>query len=111
MNYSIKTTPIFDKDVKKLAKKYTSLKKDLLKLRDLLLIDPKAGFALGNSCFKIRLAIESKNKGKSGGARVISNVVSVDESTGTVYLLTVYDKAEQENIADKELKQLLLQIK
>ena len=53
---------------------------------------------------KIRLAISSKNKGKSGAARVISFVKIIDE---TVYLLSIYDKGEKETLSDKEIKELL----
>jgi len=59
---------------------------------------------LTNNCYKIRLAIASKGKGKSGGARIITHVEIVDH---TVYLLTIYDKSEKEDISDKEIKDLL----
>jgi len=53
------------------------------------------------------LAIASKGKGKSGGARVITYIfVEVSK----VFLLTIYDKSEKENITDKELEELLSQI-
>jgi mRNA-degrading endonuclease RelE of RelBE toxin-antitoxin system len=110
MSYSIKTIPSFEKDVKTLSKKYQSFKTDLIKLRDLLLNDPKSGSPLGNSCYKIRITIASKNKGKSGGARVITHVVSVNEIQGIIYLLAVYDKSEQSNISDKQIKDLLKEI-
>jgi len=55
-------------------------------------------------CFKIRIAIASKGKGKSGGARIITNIV-VTEST--VFLLAIYDKSEKENLTNKELVELL----
>ncbi|MBS1496454.1 MAG: type II toxin-antitoxin system RelE/ParE family toxin, partial [Bacteroidetes bacterium] len=59
---------------------------------------------LGNNCYKIRLAIASKGKGKSGGARVITNFVIAEE---TVFLISIYDKSEKENLTDKELNELL----
>ncbi|WP_245447052.1 type II toxin-antitoxin system RelE/ParE family toxin [Mucilaginibacter celer] len=62
--------------------------------------DPKAGIALGNNCYKIRLAITSKNKGKSGGARIITHVQVINE---VVYLLSAYDKSDLDNISDSEL--------
>nr|WP_255353670.1 type II toxin-antitoxin system RelE/ParE family toxin [Pedobacter sp. R20-19] len=62
---------------------------------------------MGKNCFKIRIAITSKGKGKSGGARVITNFI-ITEST--VYLLSIYDKSEQDNISDKELLELLKEI-
>ncbi|WP_317132919.1 type II toxin-antitoxin system RelE/ParE family toxin [Arcticibacter tournemirensis] len=64
--------------------------------------DPKQGTALGDNCFKIRIAIASKGKGKSGGARVITHVLIKEE---TVFLLSIYDKAEREAISDKDIKE------
>lgn len=52
---------------------------------------------ISNKCYKIRLAIASKGKGKSGGARVIANLVIEDDA---VYLLTIYDKSEKSNLTD-----------
>ena len=98
MSYKVKSIPKFEKELKRLAKKYSSLKKisaDGTK--------PERT-ALGNNCFKIRLAIASKGKGKSGGARVITCVHVIQTS---LYLLTIFDKTEQENIPDKELEELL----
>lgn len=62
---------------------------------------------LGNNWYKIRLSIQSKGKGKSGGARIITNIVIENE---TVYLLSIHDKSEQSDISDKDLKELLNQI-
>ncbi len=73
-------------------------------LIDTLEKDPIQGVSLGNNCYKIRLSIASKGKGKSGGARVITNIV-VDKKN--VYLLTIYDKSEKDNITDIELSLLL----
>ncbi len=59
---------------------------------------------IGNHCYKIRIAIASKGKGKSGGARIITHVKVVKQH---VFLLSIYDKSEQPNIAYKELQALL----
>jgi hypothetical protein len=66
--------------------------------------EPEQGTNLGNNCYKIRIAIASKGKGKSGGARVITNFVIAEE---TVFLISIYDKSEKENLTDKELDELL----
>jgi hypothetical protein len=63
--------------------------------------NPETGTFVGNNCYKIRIAIESKGKGKSGGARVITYLYLEME---TVYLLTIYDKSEKENLKPNELK-------
>ncbi len=65
---------------------------------------PEQGTSLGNNCYKIRMAVGSKGKGKSGGARVITNFV-VSEST--VFLIAIYDKSEKEDLTGKELDELL----
>jgi hypothetical protein len=59
---------------------------------------------LGRDCYKVRMSIAANNKGKSGGARVITCVKIVGE---TVYLLTIYDKSEQNSISDNERDDLL----
>jgi hypothetical protein len=73
-------------------------------LAEELLENPLMGEPLGKDCYKIRMAITSKNKGKSGGSRIITYVKMVNE---TVFLLSIYDKSEQENIEDDKLKKLL----
>lgn len=104
MSYSVKTIEVFERQAKKLIKKYVSLKSELLTLVSELKENPHQGKAIGKSCYKIRLAIKSKGKGKSGGARVITNLVVANDS---VYLLSIYDKSDKENISDKELEELL----
>ena len=94
----------FKKEAKKLTKKYPSIALEIQDLLDSLEIDPIQGEPLGKDCYKIRMAIASKNKGKSGGSRVITCVKVVNE---TVFLLSIYDKSEQENIEDSKLKSLL----
>ncbi|MBZ0243002.1 MAG: type II toxin-antitoxin system RelE/ParE family toxin [Bacteroidales bacterium] len=107
MSYSVKTIPFFDRQAKRLARKYKSFKKELAELFDSLEVDPRQGTPLGNDCYKIRVAIKSKTKGKSGGTRVITHVITVREH---VYLLAVFDKSEKDNISDKELQKLLKRI-
>jgi mRNA-degrading endonuclease RelE of RelBE toxin-antitoxin system len=104
MSYKVKTTAVFEKQAKRLVKKYSSLKKELLELIQDLKENPEHGVAIGQNCFKIRIAIASKGKGKSGGARIITNFVVTDK---TVYLLSIYDKSEQDSLSDKDLNELL----
>ena len=107
MSYNIIAVPTFRKELKKLAKKYPSLKTDLAILFESLEENPVQGTSLGRNCYKIRLAISSKGKGKSGGARVITNIVIAEE---TVFLLSIYDKSDKETLSDKELDELLKNI-
>ena len=94
----------FQRQAKRLIKKFPSLKDEVIDLIESLKTEPLQGAALGNDCYKIRLAIASKNKGKSGGARVITCVYITDNE---VYLLSIYDKSERSTLNDKELKDLL----
>jgi mRNA-degrading endonuclease RelE of RelBE toxin-antitoxin system len=107
MSYNIIAVPIFKKELKRLAKKYNSLKTDMAQLFESLEEDPIQGIAISKNCYKIRISISSKGKGKSGGARIITNIVIKDE---TVYLLFIYDKSDKENLTDKELDELLKNI-
>ncbi len=107
MSFEILSIPHFDRAFKKLAKKYPSLKLDIKRLVEGLKINPKEGKTLGNNCYKVRMAIGSKGKGKSGGARIITHLKIIDQK---VFLLSIYDKSEVETIAEKELKGLLEQI-
>lgn len=104
MNYNVRTIQPFDKQLKRYLKKYPSLKSELATLISQLEQTPDIGTPIGNDCYKIRVAIASKGKGKSGGARVITCVVVKDAE---IYLLYMYDKSEQSTITDKELLQLL----
>ncbi|SFF36999.1 type II toxin-antitoxin system RelE/ParE family toxin [Spirosoma endophyticum] len=100
MSYDLKRLLTFDRQAKRLAKKYPSLKTDLRTLFDSLREDPTQGAALGKGCYKVRMAIASKKQGKSGGARVITFVKVTQEA---VYLLAIYDKSEKENLDSGEL--------
>lgn len=97
-------TPEFKREFKRLAKKQFSLNDDMLELVEELQKNPTIGTPLGNNAYKIRLAISSKNKGKSSGARVITYFITEDNE---LYLLSIYDKAEQENISEKAIKSLI----
>ena len=107
MNYDVITSESFVRQLKKLSKKYGSLKQEVGELGNILSENPTLGTPIGKDCYKIRLVIKSKGKGKSGGARVISLVVAVQES---VILLSIYDKSQQENIDEKELERLLKEV-
>ena len=108
MSFSIVPTPPFERELKQLSKKYPSIKKDIAALADQLMKEPKIGTPLGNDCYKIRMAISSKGKGKSGGARVITHVAIIESN---VFLLSIYDKSEAVNISNKELKERIKKLK
>jgi mRNA-degrading endonuclease RelE of RelBE toxin-antitoxin system len=116
---TVRITKNFKSEAKPLLKKYRSLSNDLLKLEKELLKTPRLGTPLGHDAYKIRLRIATKGKGKSGGARVISlvetTVIGFTEFTSneeiTVNLISIYDKADVDNIPDKQLKDLIKSFK
>lgn len=101
MSYKVLYIAPFEKQLKRLIRKYPSLKKEMEVLSISLETKPAQGVSLGHNCYKIRLSVSSKGKGKSGGARIITHL---HISSTTVYLLTIYDKNEITDITDKELK-------
>jgi mRNA-degrading endonuclease RelE of RelBE toxin-antitoxin system len=107
MNFKVESTPNFLSEAKKLSKKYASLKSDLIGLESLLKSNPTMGTPLGGGVYKIRLAIQSKGKGKSGGARVITCVKIIGK---TIYLVSIYDKSVQSTMTDKEIKTRIKQL-
>ena len=76
-----------------------------------IIANPLEGVDLGAGVRKIRMAIKSKGRGKSGGARVITLNLHMDEETRKVTMLTVYDKSEKESISDAEISRLMDSIK
>jgi mRNA-degrading endonuclease RelE of RelBE toxin-antitoxin system len=104
MNFNIFPTLKFEKELKRLVKKFPSLKNEYRQLLDDILQNPEAGTLIAENCYKIRLAINSKGKGKRGGARVITYLYF---ETKTVYLLTIYDKSEKEDLKPNELKNMI----
>ena len=108
MNYRVEVSARFEKEIKKLIKKYPSIKGEYEYLIADLKTNPVQGISLGKNCFKIRISIASKNKGKSGGARVITYIYFEGL---TVYLLSIFDKSDQESITDMELNEILKELK
>lgn len=106
MNVRIIPSVEFDRQFKRLAKKYKSLLDDYLTLSQELKKNPLQGAVLGRGVRKIRMAIGSKGKGKSGGARVLTLTVLVSGDTD-VTLLTIYDKDEIDNVSDEYIRWLI----
>ena len=107
MSFNIKVIHKFEKELKALIKKYPSLKTEYKAIISLLEDNPYLGTPLGQQCYKIRISIASKNKGKSGGGRIITCVKILNS---TVYLLSIYDKSEKEDIGKGELTAALKEV-
>jgi mRNA-degrading endonuclease RelE of RelBE toxin-antitoxin system len=118
MKTKVRVTKNFKKQAKKLLKKYASLRNELMELESILLNNPYHGTKLNENLYKIRVAVKSKGKGKSGGLRAITyletEVVILTESMSnfeiTVNLIAIYDKSETENITSKEITELIKNI-
>lgn len=110
MKYSIETLPGFDRQLKKLTKKYKSLNKDFEDFISELRRSPAIGVDLGKGIRKVRMAISDKGKGKSHGARVITHTAIISVEEGIITLLAIYDKAEQDTISDKEIVRLIQEL-
>jgi len=100
MSYKIVATDEFQKDVKKLYKKYRSIKSDILELIDRLETDYDIGINLGDNLYKIRIK-NSDIGGKSGGYRVI---YFTKLSNNKIYLITMYSKTQKDSIDLSKLK-------
>jgi mRNA-degrading endonuclease RelE of RelBE toxin-antitoxin system len=103
MNYKIDTIPRFEKDVKKLKKKFPKIKNDLIKFINELSSNPELGINLGENIFKVRISNSSIPAGKSGGFRIITYY----KKESILYLVTIYSKTEQDNILTDKLRQIV----
>jgi len=113
MKANVIVTPNFQREAKKLIRKYRSLKSELSDLAEELEENPRTGTLISQDTYKLRLAVKSKGKGKSGGMRVITYVeveVIENEEKTDVYLLPIYDKSKYENISDKVLEGLISEV-
>lgn len=104
MGFSIVPLRPFERQLERLVKKFPSLRDEIAALTGSLGSNPFQGKPLGRSAYKIRIAIASKGKGKSGGGRVVT---FVQVTSTRVYLLTIFDKSERDTLSDKELKSLI----
>lgn len=101
----------FKRQFRRLARKYQSLTDDFITFKKEIEEDPFQGSDLGGGTRKVRMAITSKGKGKSGGARVITlNLAQKGIDILEVTLLTIYDKSEISNVSLKYIKWLVAQL-
>ena len=107
MNFEIQTSSYFDAEAKRLAKRHRSFVDDLQDFRDSLLENPYQGTELSPGIRKVRLTIDSKGRGKSGGACVITFTYLIDEKDGVVILLLLYDKADASSIKLNVVRQII----
>jgi mRNA-degrading endonuclease RelE of RelBE toxin-antitoxin system len=107
MSFEIAITPEFESQAKSLRKRHRSFKDDLKELVLSLKENPFQGVELSPGIRKIRMAITSKGRGKSGGARVITYTVVTAEMQGRVYLMNVYDKSDFSSVELSIVKEIV----
>ncbi len=114
MKVIVRVSKSFKRQAKPLLKKFSSLTKELIQLENEFKKNPQFGKPLGHDSYKIRLAVKSKGKGKSGGLRVISHLeteiiglIEAEDDNIIVNLISIYDKSQTTSISDKELRDLI----
>jgi mRNA-degrading endonuclease RelE of RelBE toxin-antitoxin system len=112
MNVNIIVSDNFVREVKKLLKKYHSLKSELQDFQKSLEANPVQGTLITEGVYKIRLAVKSKGKGKSGGLRIITyiHIITNDMGETNVFLLSIYDKSEYESLPEHLIKNMVSEI-
>lgn len=106
MNFEISPTRDFLVEAKKLKKRYRSFDDDLEDFRTSLQENPFQGVELCPGIRKIRMAITSKGRGKSGSARVITAMALIDKNNGRIALLTIYDKQDADTVDLRVIKRM-----
>jgi mRNA-degrading endonuclease RelE of RelBE toxin-antitoxin system len=107
MKNNVRLTAFFLRKAKRLLKKYNSLQKSFNQLEQSLIVNPRMGVNYGSNLYKIRLADESKGKGKSGGFRVVTYVIEETTDSTDIYLITIFDKSEESSIDKDDIKDIL----
>lgn len=101
MSCKIFTFPSFEKEAKRLNKRYKSFKSDSKELMNELSSSPSLGADLGGGLRKVRMAIKSKGTGKSGNSRIITVVLAdIEDGLGLLY---IYDKSERSTIKGERI--------
>ena len=99
--------PEFEKNLKRLSRKFQSLKHEYFNFVDISETEGPQGDHLGNNAYKARLAVKSKGKGKSGGLRIISYHVILTFQDDMIYLVAIYDKNEISSMEMKKIDQII----
>ncbi len=101
----IELSKLYKQQSKRLIKKYPSLAVEIpLALEPLANNQLESFDAMPKGFYKIRVPIASKGVGKRGGARIIAHVRIVEDKA---FLVSIYDKADYDNVSDDVLKEFL----
>ncbi len=110
MIWTIDFTTEFSRGAKVLKKRYKSFMDDLEDFKDSIMKNPFQGAELVPGIRKVRMTIESKGKGKSGGARVITLTYYISEAEGKVYFLIIYDKSDADTVDVKVVQKYVAEL-
>ena len=99
-------TSRFKKDLRKLTKRYPSIRQDLTPLINQLLAGETPGDIISGvkyQVFKVRLKNSDIKKGKSAGYRVVYYL----KSNINIILATIYSKSDQSDIQNNLIEQII----
>ena len=108
MSYNVRLSDNFKREAKRLIKKYRSLKVELAELMEELEENPKQGILITTDIYKIRMAVKSKGRGKSGGVRILT---FINEDKQKILLFSIFDKSEKDNLSQKQIADLVKDFK
>ena len=110
MDIVIKPSDEFCRQAKRFAKKFKSFVEDLTAFQRDLQQNPLLGVDLGGGRRKVRLNVNSKNKGKRGGMRIMTYQMEQCHNILYIFLITVYDKSECSNVSDRYINQIIKEL-
>ena len=105
MKLNIVEKRLYIKSFKKLSKHYKNIQKDIDSFLDNINSQEDLGIELKSNLFKVRIANSDKNRGKSGGYRLISYLVIIKNE---LQLLYIYDKSKLTNLTEKEIDDIII---
>jgi mRNA-degrading endonuclease RelE of RelBE toxin-antitoxin system len=106
--FSVRFADEFEKELYRLSKKYRNIQRDVEPIiqqleQGIILGDRLTGFGSEIYVYKIRVKNSNIQKGKSAGYRLIYLL----ESATSILLLTIYSKAEKEDITVGDINSIL----
>lgn len=105
MKYSFFVTEEFERQYKRLKKKYKSLPDDIKSFKEEI---ENLDFSdLSNGYKKYRIAVKSKGSGKRGGARLITFDLLIQDDESNILLVCIYDKSEISNVRNEYIDSIV----
>ena len=106
--FSVRFADEFEKELYRLSKKYRNIQRDVEPIiqqleQGVILGDRLTGFGSEIYVYKLRVKNSNIQKGKSAGYRLIYLL----ESVTSILLLTIYSKAEKEDVTVNDINSIL----